>query len=225
MKPYKACLFDLDGTLADTLHSIAHFGNGTLGAFGLPAIQPIAYKQLVGNGADVLMDRMLSAVGAALTEEEKKRFRAEYDRRYEADPMALVCAYPGLPYVLADLHEQGLLLGVLSNKPDNMTRAISRALYGDILSQVRGQRAGCPKKPDPAVPLEMAAAWGISPGEILYVGDSGVDMETGRNAGMDACGVLWGFREEKELREHGAVYLAGDPGELKQTALGKGVRI
>ena len=83
---YKACIFDLDGTLADTLRSIAGFGNDTLSAFGLPPIPVEDYKQLVGNGADVLMDRMLRTVGAELSPQERKRFRQEYDRRYEAQP-------------------------------------------------------------------------------------------------------------------------------------------
>lgn len=220
--PYKACLFDLDGTLADTLFSIAHFGNGALAAFGLPTIEVQVYKQLVGNGADVLIQRMLKTVGATLPPEKVQALRAEYDRRYEADPMALVGPYPGLPDVLERLYAQGMRLGVLSNKPDNMTQYIAGALYGKVLDQVRGQRAGSPKKPDPAVPLEMAAEWGLDPKEVLYIGDSGVDMDTGRAAGMDTCGVLWGFRDEEELRAHGAVYLAGDPAELEQAAMGKG---
>lgn len=223
--PYKACLFDLDGTLADTLASIAHFGNGTLAAFGLAPIPVEAYKQLVGNGADVLMQRMLRRVGSELPPEELRRFRAEYDRRYESSPMELVAPYPGLPEALAKLKKTGMRLGVLSNKPDNMTRFIAGELYGGLLDQVRGQRAGSPKKPDPAVPLEMAEAWGIPPEEVLYVGDSGVDMDTGRNAGMDTCGVLWGFRDEAELRSHGAVYLAEDAAGLELAALGKGKRI
>ncbi len=221
---YKACLFDLDGTLANTLHSIAHFGNGTLAAFGLPPIPADAYKQLVGNGADVLMQRMLQTVGARLSEEDRKRFRAEYDRRYEQSPMELVTAYPGLPELLAKLKALGLRLGVLSNKPDNMTRFIAGELYEGLLDPIRGQRAGAPKKPDPAVPLEIAGAWGLDPQDILYVGDSGVDMETGRNAGMDACGVLWGFRDEDELRAHGAVWLAEDAAGLEAAVLGKGTR-
>jgi len=225
MEPYKACLFDLDGTLANTLASIAHFGNGTLAAFGFPPIETETYKLLVGNGADVLMQRMLQQVGATLSEEDRKRFRAEYDRRYESSPMELVTAYPGLRELLHKLKPLGLRLGVLSNKPDNMTCFIARELYGDVLDQVRGQRTGSPKKPDPAVPLEMAGAWGLSPEEILYVGDSGVDMETGKNAGMDTCGVLWGFRGEEELRAHGAVYLAGDAAGLEKAVLGKGIRL
>ena len=222
MHTYKACLFDLDGTLADTLGSIASFGNATLQAFGLPPIDTQAYRQLVGNGADVLMQRMLERVGAVLPPEKRQAFRAEYDRRYESDPLHLVAPYPGLPDLLGQLHSQGIKLGVLSNKPDNMTCFIARALYGGHLSQVRGQRPGAPKKPHPAVPLEMAGAWGLAPGDILYIGDSGVDMETGRNAGMDTCGVLWGFRGEEELRAHGAVYLARDAAGLGEIILGRG---
>ncbi|MCI9193081.1 MAG: HAD family hydrolase [Acutalibacter muris] len=214
--PYSACIFDLDGTLADTLHSIAHFGNGTLEAFGYPPIDPIEYKQLVGNGADLLMRRMLARVGAKLSEEELKRFRAEYDRRYADDPMALVGAYPGLPYMLPRLRESGMKLGVLSNKPDDMTRAIVAGLYPGIFHAVHGQREGIPTKPDPAAVLALAEELGASPGGVLYIGDSGVDMDTAKNAGMDSCGVLWGFRSKEELLEHGAMYLAGDPAELEK---------
>ncbi|WP_290461674.1 HAD family hydrolase [Acutalibacter muris] len=214
--PYSACIFDLDGTLADTLHSIAHFGNGTLEAFGYPPIDPIEYKQLVGNGADLLMRRMLARVGAKLSEEELKRFRAEYDRRYADDPMALVGAYPGLPYVLPRLRESGMKLGVLSNKPDDMTRAIVAGLYPGIFHAVHGQREGIPTKPDPAAVLALAEELGAAPGGVLYIGDSGVDMDTAKNAGMDSCGVLWGFRSKEELLEHGAMYLAGDPAELEK---------
>lgn len=218
---YKACIFDLDGTLADTLRSIAGFGNDTLSAFGLPPIPVEDYKQLVGNGADVLMDRMLRTVGAELSPEERKRFRQEYDRRYEAQPMRLVTPYPGLPELLRELKAQGLKLGVLSNKPDNMTRYIAGELYGAVLDGVHGQRAGVPKKPDPTALLALAGELGVEPGEVLYVGDSGVDMDTGRNAGMDPCGVLWGFRDREELLAHGAKYLAAHAQDLRAIALGQ----
>lgn len=219
---YKACIFDLDGTLADTLRSIAGFGNDTLAAFGLPAIPVGEYKQLVGNGADVLMDRMLRTVGAELPPEERKRFRQEYDRRYEAQPMRFVVPYPGLPELLGELKSQGLKLGVLSNKPDNMTRYIAGELYGAVLDGVHGQRAGVPKKPDPTALLALAGELGVEPGEVLYVGDSGVDMETGKNAGMTTCGVLWGFRGREELLAHGASYLAADAAGLRAIVLGEG---
>lgn len=215
-KSYRACIFDLDGTLANTLESIAYFGNGALEAFGLPPIEVEAYKLMVGNGADRLMKRMLRAVHAELPGEDLKKFRAEYDRRYESEPMKLVTAYPGLPELLRELKGRGYRLGVLSNKPDNMTKYIVGELYGGLLDEVRGQRDGAPKKPDPTAVLQMAKGFGIPPEEILYVGDSGVDMETGKNAGMDPCGVLWGFRDRKELLEHGAAHLAADAKALRR---------
>ncbi|MDE6836918.1 MAG: HAD hydrolase-like protein, partial [Acutalibacter sp.] len=122
MYPYRSCIFDLDGTLADTLHSIAWFGNRTLEAFGLPAIDVVDYRLLVGNGAQVLMDRMLAQVGAQLSPEDRRAFRAEYDRRYAADPLALVGAYPGVPESLARQHERGVRLGLSLIKISEPTR-------------------------------------------------------------------------------------------------------
>ena len=201
---FDACIFDLDGTLANTLTSIAHFGNATLGEFGLPKIPVEQYKQLVGNGADLLMRRMLKTVGARFSEEEIQSFRAAYDRRYESDPMALVEPYPGIVELLGKLKEQGFQVGVLSNKPDNVARDIVRTMFGPLVDQAHGQRAEYPTKPEP--------------GRVLYCGDSGVDMETGRNAGMAPCGVLWGFRERQELEEHGAQYLAATAQQLWEIA-------
>lgn len=212
--PYRGCIFDLDGTLANTLDSIACFANGTLEHFGLPTIPVQEYKMMVGNGADVLIARMAARVGACLNEEELAALRAEYDRRYESEPMKLVTPYPGIQALLNELKERGIKTGVVSNKPDNMTRYLVQELFGGALDVVRGQRPDTPKKPDPTAVLETAKEFGLSPKEILYVGDSGVDMETGKNAGMDTCGVLWGFRGKEELLAHGAVYLTEDAAAL-----------
>ena len=103
-----------------------------------------------------------------------------------------------------------------------MAQYVAQAFYGPLLDTIRGQRPQSPKKPDPAAALEICAAWGLLPRDVLYIGDSGVDMQTGQNAGMDTCGVLWGFRTEEELRAHGAKYLAGDPSQLEAAATGKG---
>lgn len=211
---YRACIFDLDGTLADTLGSIAAIANGTLHAFGLPPIEREVYKQMVGNGADKLLSRMLARVGAVFSDEDFARFRAEYDRRYAADPLGGVTAYPGLPTLLRTLKAAGMKLGVLSNKPDDMTRAVVSGLYGDLFHRVQGALPGVPKKPDPTAVLMLAEALQVSPGETLYVGDSGVDMETAARAGMESCGVLWGFRDEAELKSHGARHLAADAAGL-----------
>ena len=109
-------------------------------------------------------------------------------------------------------------LGVLSNKPDTMAQYIVGDLFGGLIHQAHGQRAEFPTKPDPAAVLQMAADFGVEPGRVLYCGDSGVDMETGRNAGMAPCGVLWGFRERQELEEHGAQYLAATAQQLWEIA-------
>ncbi len=213
---YRACIFDLDGTLANTLYSIAYFGNTALQSFGLPPIEAETYKTLVGNGADVLLRRMLQKVGATFSEEEFRSLRKEYDRLYESDPMKLVTSYEGLTELLARLKKEGLLLGVLSNKPDNMTRYVAESLYPDTFHHIQGQQENVPKKPDPTAALSIAKEFHLSPREILYVGDSGVDMQTGNNAGMDPCGVLWGFRGKQELLENGAKHLAETAGELEE---------
>ena len=215
MEPgYQACIFDLDGTLADTLRSIAAIGNGALQALGYPTLETDRYRMLVGNGADTLIRRMLHAVGGPSDEAACARLRAEYDRRYAADPLGQVTAYPGLPELLGRLKEKGIRIGVLSNKPHDMTQVIVAALYGTVPDRVWGQRPGVPKKPDPTAALALAAELAASPARCLYVGDSGVDMDTARNAGMDSCGVLWGFRDEEELQSHGARHLAADAGAL-----------
>lgn len=216
---YRGAIFDLGGTLADTLRSIAAIGNGTLGAFGLPEIEPEAYRQMVGNGADKLMERMLARVDADYQGEDFVRFRAEYDRRYAADPLGGVAPYPGLPELLTALKAAGIKLGVLSNKPDDMTRVIVHGLYGGLPDLVWGQLAERPKKPDPTAALAMAEALGLPPEDILYIGDSGVDMDTAQRAGMDSCGVLWGFRDAEELTAHGAKFLAKSAAELGEIIL------
>lgn len=218
LNKYRACIFDLDGTLANTLNSIAFFGNGTLAAFGLPPIPTDDYKQLVGNGADILMKRMLEKVGAKLSDADFKKFRAEYDRRYESEPMKLVTAYDGLPQLLAQLKAEGFLLGVLSNKPDNMTKFIAEKLYGDVITVACGQKDGVPKKPDPTALLNMIDGLHLAPSDVLYIGDSGVDMQTGNAAHADTCGVLWGFRDEAELLQNGAMHLAANADELGKIA-------
>lgn len=217
---FDACIFDLDGTLANTLTSIAHFGNATLEEYGLPAIPEETYKSLVGNGADVLMRRMLKTVGAQFPEEKIREFRAAYDRRYESQPMALVEPYPGIPQLLEDLKKRGIKVGVLSNKPDNMACYITEALFGQLPDQVHGQRAEFPTKPDPTAVLQMAKDMDVLPERVLYIGDSGVDMQTGRNAGMTPCGVLWGFRGEDELKENGAKFLVSTAAQLYDIAVG-----
>lgn len=209
----------MDGTLLNTLHSIAWIGNTALQKFGLPPIEPEAYKLLVGNGADTLMRRMLRTVGAKFSDGQLAELRAEYDRLYESNPLKLVTPYPGVPELLRELKGRGFRLGVLSNKPDNMTRVLADAFYAGLFDAIQGQLPGVPKKPDPSAALGIAKGFSILPREILYIGDSGVDMLTGKNAGMDPCGVLWGFRGRKELEENGAAFTVSSASQLLEAVM------
>ena len=210
----KAVIFDMDGTVADTLRSIASFGNAALQAHGFPALPTELYRQLVGNGADILIRRMLHATEQPYTEETVQTVRKTYDTLYEADPTKLVTPYPGIPEMLKALRAAGIKTAILSNKPDNMTRFIAEALFPDLFDIVHGQRDGIPKKPDPTAIHMLCKELGVEPEECIYVGDSGVDMQTGHNSGICSVGVIWGFRGKEELKENGADHLADTAEEL-----------
>lgn len=222
---YRACIFDLDGTLANTLGSIAYFANTALKERGYGEIETGAYRGLVGNGADVLMRGMLRTVlgGESYSEEDVAALRKTYDRLYESNPMYLVKSYPGMPETLKKLKAKGIRTAVLSNKPHNCTCAIIEALFPEgTFDLYYGQRPQVPRKPSPQGALLIAEELGAAPGEILYVGDTNVDMKTGRGAGMRTAGVLWGFRERGELEEAGPDYLVQRPEELYEIAVGDG---
>lgn len=212
----KLMIFDLDGTLSNTLESIAYFGNQALAECGYPTIAGAdGFRYLVGNGADELMRGMLRTVAGQAGETEVKRLRWVYDRLYAGDPLYLVHEYEGVHDALRTLHQNQVPLAVLSNKPDDMAKAVVRSLFPDIpFTQCCGQREGVARKPSPEGALRIACELGVSPAECVYVGDTDVDMETGKSAGMYTVGVLWGFRDEPELRAHGADYVIAAPSQL-----------
>lgn len=215
MRLIQAVLFDLDGTLANTLVSIASFANEALADCGLPAIETDAYRYLVGNGRDTLIRRMLHTLGQPEDGDLFGRVGAAYDAAYAAEPLRLVTAYPHIPQLLEGLKDRGIPCAVLSNKPDDMTHAVVGGLFArDTFAVVRGQRDGVPKKPAPDAVFSILNTLGVEPAHCLYVGDTKVDMQTGKNAGAVTAGVLWGFRDEDELRANGADHIVGDPLEL-----------
>lgn len=212
---YQACIFDLDGTLADTLASIGGFANQALGALGYPSIPIEEYRHLVGNGADVLMRGMLRRAAGSYTEEAARRLRRVYDSFYEADPVRDVRHYPGMPELVAALRRERLPAAVLSNKPHNVACAIVEALFpAGSFRLCYGQRAGVARKPDPEGALLIAKELGVAPSHILYIGDTDVDMKTAEAAGMDSVGVLWGFRGREELERNHARFLARSPDDI-----------
>ncbi len=203
----KAVLFDLDGTLTNTLTDIANAMNGALAQYGLPGWREDEYRYLVGNGAKVLAQRAVRE-----RQELAEPVRAAYQARYEVHCMDLTRPYNGIPELLRALNEREIPVCVLSNKPDADSRHVVAHYFPEIrFAVVRGQVEGVPVKPDPAGAAAIAAQLGLTPEDFLYLGDTAVDMTCARRAGMHPVGALWGFRDERELREAGAEHLIREP--------------
>ena len=210
----KAVIFDLDGTLADTIASITYCGNLALSRFGLPSFGEEDYKHFVGDGAAMLIRRALLAAG----DERLEHFDEVYETYLEIfakDCMYQVKPYEGICALLEELKRLSVRIAVLSNKPDADSIRVVEALFGKgYFDFVQGQREDIPRKPDPAGVYRIMEAFVLPAGDFLYVGDSGVDMKTGRAAGIFTVGVLWGFRDRKELVENGADAVISKPLEL-----------
>lgn len=207
---YKAVLFDLDGTLTDTLADIAAAMNRALQLHELPTWPVDAYRYLVGNGAKVLSERCVRE-----RQELSAAVRQTYQANYETHNLVQTKPYEGVPEMLQALVDRGIRLAVFSNKPDADTKAVVRHFFPEIpFAVVRGQVEGVPVKPDPTGAAAVAAEMGLAPEDFLYLGDTAVDMECALAAGMHPVGALWGFRTEEELRQSGAEHLARQPGDL-----------
>jgi len=211
--PPSALIFDLDGTLLDTLADLADSGNAALAALGLPQHPQDAYRYFAGLGVEELVRRMLpeSRRGAAAVQEALALTVAEYKRRWKDKTRP----YEGVPEMLEALRRRGLPVCVLSNKPQAYTDlTVENFFPGWPFAQVRGARPEMPNKPHPAQALALAKELELTPGSVVFVGDSATDMKTARGAGMLPVGVLWGFRDEAELTENGARHLIATPSEL-----------
>lgn len=210
----RTCIFDLDGTLTDTLESMTYSVNLTLKEMNLPCITMEQCRMFVGNGARVLMENTLKACG------DKELIRIEeamsiYKRIFAENCTYHVNPYRGIPETLKTLKEEGMFLAVLSNKPDGQAVDVVRTFFGDdLFDYVQGQKEGIPRKPDPTGVFRIVEKSGSKKEECLYIGDSDVDMHTGKNAGMKAVGVSWGFRSRNVLEESGADVIIDRPSEL-----------
>jgi phosphoglycolate phosphatase len=211
--PFRAVLFDLDGTLLDSLEDLAQSMNAVLLRLGFPAHPVAAYRRFVGDGMEVLVRRTLPEACRDETTLARalKEMRSEYGRRQEERTRP----YPGIPELLNELARRRVPMAILSNKPEDATRRLAGTLLGEwAFESVLGAKQGRPKKPDPAGALEVAGELGVPAGEWLYVGDTDTDMLTAQAAGMHGLGVLWGFRDAAELRAAGAKGLLAEPLEL-----------
>jgi len=210
---YRVVVFDLDGTLLDTLQDLADSMNAALAHLGFPTHDVDAYRYFVGEGAGVMAQRALpddrdddNTVRRCLA-----AMREEYSKRWRDKTRP----YPGIPRLLDRLMELEVRLTVLSNKPDDFTKLMVAELLPEWrFDLVLGQREGIARKPDPAGAFEIARELGIACEAFAYLGDSGTDMITASGAGMLAVGALWGFRTEDELRGNGAKFVIHRPEEL-----------
>lgn len=210
---YKAVIFDLDGTLINSLQDIADSMNRVLTAKGFPTHDYESYRYFVGRG-------LRNLVGQTLSEEQRSDenisgLYADLLKDYGKNCLQKTALYNGIPELLDVLKEKSLKLAILSNKADNFTKKIA----GELMSQwpfaeILGSKDGLPRKPDPTGALMVSKTLGVSPEEVLYVGDTSVDMKTAIAAGMFPVGVAWGFRTRKELLENGARAIIDKPEEL-----------
>lgn len=199
-----ALVFDLDGTVLNTLDDIGSACNAALNAFGLPEHPLKAYEQMVGNGFYILVKRALPE-DLTMPEERFLQLLATAKEAYSQNLCVHTQPYPGIPEALAHLSQKDVSLCVLSNKPEPMTQALIAHYFPSIpFARVYGGKDNVPLKPDPTRLLDMLAEIGCDPQKSLFIGDSSVDMMTAHAAHMTAIGVAWGFRGAKELLKHGA---------------------
>lgn len=194
----------MDGTVLDTIKSINYFLNLALEKFGVEKVSEEECKYFIGSGARLLVERALKSKGIYDGELVDKVLKY-YNEQYDGDRHYLTEPYPEIMELIDGLRKRGIKVGIVSNKPDFITRPLSNRFFGDSVDEVFGARDGVPLKPSPEAVFEMAKLFSVSADECVYVGDTGVDMKTGKNFGARlVIGVLWGFRSEDELLENGA---------------------
>lgn len=209
----KLCIFDMDGTVVNTINTIAYFANAALEKQGLPSIPTDRYKILVGDGAKILVKRMLEELNA--TDADFDSVFKYYNTTYDNDFMYLTEPYDGIINMLQELKQMGIKTAILSNKPDITAKKVSDMLFGSgLIDLCYGAREGKALKPDPESVLEIINLFGVKKEECLYIGDTATDIKTAKNAGLFSVGVLWGFRDEKELREAGSDVIISDPKKI-----------
>ncbi|MDD3038985.1 HAD family hydrolase [Bacteroides sp.] len=211
----KLVIFDLDGTLLNTIADLAHSTNYALNKLGYPIHEIDQYNFMVGNGINKLFERALPE--GEKSEENVLRVRKEFIPYYDAHNADDSCPYPGIPELLSDAQSRGIQLAVASNKYQSATQKLITHYFSGIhFTAVFGQREGIKVKPDPTIVFDILKLADIRKEDVLYVGDSGVDMQTAANAGVTACGVTWGFRPRTELEKFNPSYIVDSAEEINE---------
>lgn len=208
---YDAVIFDLDGTVLDTLADIHDALNFALTEVGLPTRELVQTRKSVGNGLRKLVERSVPA--GTTPEKEEELFRV-FTARYKDHAADKTSVYPGITDMLTELRAAGLKTAVISNKLDTVLKPLSRQYFGDLLDIAVGERANVRRKPAPDAVFEVIKALGCSKDRCIYVGDSEVDLETAANSGLDCIAVCWGNRDKDFLAECGATVIVSDPKEI-----------
>lgn len=212
----KLVIFDLDGTLLNTISDLGNACNYALRKGGLPEHTLSAYNYMVGNG----VRKMLERAAPDVTEEKLNDLLKDFKVFYDEHCMDMTQPYPGIPELLADLTARGIRLAVASNKYKSAVDRIIRHYFPDIQFEVlRGEVPDCPKKPDPSVVFAILGESPTPKHDVMMVGDSAVDIETARRACIDSIGVTWGFRPVSELTDAYADHIVSDPSQILDIAL------
>jgi phosphoglycolate phosphatase len=209
-KVIKLVVFDLDGTVCNTIDDLAAATNHALSGLGYPTHQVEAYKYFVGNGMYNLALRALPQDKQHLAQQVKEMLLQYYSTHF-ADKSK---PYDGIIPMLNKLKKQGIYIAICTNKAHYMAEKIANEIFGGIFHMVVGQGDKYPLKPNPSSTEEIMNYFKASKEETVFVGDSGVDMQTALGAGVTSIGVLWGFRGEEELKENGAQHIAATPNEI-----------
>ncbi len=214
---YKAVLFDMDGTVLDTLDDLADSVNRSLREFGLPEVSRFQVGQSLGNGAKYLIRHCLpEGSDEALCEQVLAFYKPWYDAhcRIKTKP------YDGILQLMETLRADGVSQAIISNKPDSAVQELAEAFFPGLMDVVIGESPAVKRKPSPDTVLAAASQMGLMASDCVYIGDTEVDLETARNAGMDCIPVSWGFRTEEQLCAAGAEEIIRSPEELKKKLLG-----
>ncbi|MEM5559014.1 HAD family hydrolase [Aliarcobacter cryaerophilus] len=207
----KTVIFDLDGTLLDSIEDIASSMNKVLESLQLPTHKIEDYKHFVGGGVDILVENALSNQSKEIKDEVIKRFKIEYDGKLHSKTLP----YDGIYELLDELKKLDINLAVLSNKPHEFTVSYVNHFFKNYnFKEIHGQKKDVPKKPDPKAALDIVKCLDSSCENTYFIGDTKIDMQTAKSANMTAIGVLWGFRDEKELRDFGADFIVSNPIEI-----------
>nr|QGT50841.1 phosphoglycolate phosphatase [uncultured Elusimicrobia bacterium] len=209
----KIAIFDLDGTLLNTIADLAHAANQALKTLGFPQRTEEECVSFVGNGVTKLLERSLP--DDAKTPGNVARMREEFFKYYDAHLWDATFAYPGMAELLEALQMRGVMLAVASNKYQSATERLVKYFFPHVqFLEVLGQRDGVPTKPDPDIVYEILLSAGARKEDVLYIGDSDVDMQTAKNAGVRVCAVTWGFRSRELLETFQPDFITGTPQDI-----------